>query len=129
MSPELSAIRKVLDEQPSVRLAYVFGSLAKGSARPDSDADVAVLGSSPLDAATRVALIDALALTTGRAIDLVDLHIAGEPLLGEILRGGIRIKGSDEEHARLITRHIFDTEDFVPYQQRLLRERREAWTG
>ena len=32
-----------LRAEPTVRLAYLFGSRARGAARPDSDVDVAVL--------------------------------------------------------------------------------------
>lgn len=129
MTPELSAIKDVLDAQANVSLAYVYGSLARGEARPESDLDIAVQSQGLLDPSARIALVDALALATGRAIDLVDLRLAGEPLLGEILRDGIRLKGSVEDHAQLMVRHIFDTEDFVPYQRRILQERRRAWTS
>jgi len=127
MTPDVAAISSILTAMPSVELAYVFGSLARGCARPDSDADVAVLASAPLDPNTRIALVEELATATGRAIDLIDLSTAGEPLLGQVLHHGIRVKGSDTLHAQLVTKHIFDTEDFLPYVQRMLEERRKSW--
>jgi hypothetical protein len=64
----------------------------------------------------------------GRPIDLVDLHTAGEPLLGEVLKGR-RLLGSDTSYARLITRHLLDAADFLPYRERILSERGKQWTA
>ena len=75
------------------------------------------------------AAIDALAAACGRPVDLIDLKAVGEPLLGQILAHGQRLFGSDEDHAALVRRHVFDTEDFLPYARRMLRERRRAWIG
>jgi len=60
---------------------------------------------------------------------LVDLSTVGEPLLGQILSGGTRILGDDVRYARMVTRHLFNQADFMPYQSRILRERRQAWIG
>lgn len=38
---------------PDLVAAYVFGSQAQGTARPESDADVAVLATAPLGAEQR----------------------------------------------------------------------------
>ena len=119
-------IEQVLDRHPEIRLAYVFGSVATGGARADSDLDLAVQADAPLSAETRVTLTEELAEATGRAVDLVDLSTAGEPLLGEILRG-VRLCGNNSRHAGLLRRHILDTEDFLPYVRRMLAERRRTW--
>lgn len=129
MSTTLSQVRDVLERQPGIRQALVFGSVASGMARADSDLDIAVDAGRPLDAAARIGLIQALAAATGRAVDLIDLRTAGEPLLGQILKHGRRVVGSDAERAELIRRHLFDAEDFLPYVERMLQERRRAWIG
>ena len=118
------AIQDVLSRHPEVLLAYLFGSLAKGSSRPDSDLDIAVQTLSPLTPDSKMALIEDLAVATGRAVDLIDLHEAGEPLLGEILQYGIRLKGANSLHAEILKRHLFDSADFLPYVRRMLAERR-----
>ena len=64
-----------------------------------------------------------------RAIDLIDLSVAGEPLLGQIVRHGKRLMGSDEAYGKLISRHLMDQADFMPYRNRILAERRAAWIG
>lgn len=122
------AIRGVLSRHPRIGLAILFGSLAEGRARPDSDLDLAVQAASPLGADEKMALIGDLAEALGRPVDLVDLARAGEPLLGQILKGQ-RLLGSDSDHARLITRHLIDAADFLPLRERILRERRQAWIG
>ncbi|MBP3973614.1 type VII toxin-antitoxin system MntA family adenylyltransferase antitoxin [Pseudoxanthomonas spadix] len=129
MSTTLSQVRDVLERQPGIRQALVFGSVASGMARADSDLDIAVDAGRPLDAAARIGLIQALAAATGRAVDLIDLRTVGEPLLGQILKHGRRVVGSDAERAELIRRHLFDAEDFLPYVERMLQERRRAWIG
>ena len=74
-------------------------------------------------------IIAALAERTGRPIDLIDLQVVAEPLLGQILRHGRRLLGSDGAYGRLISRHLFLQADFMPYRNRILAERRAAWIG
>jgi predicted nucleotidyltransferase len=105
----------------------LFGSLAKGRARPDSDLDIAVECRHPLTSEQRMAMIEALALASSRPVDLVDLRTAGQPLLTQIVKSGVRLQGSDAAWARLVYRNIIDNEDFVPLQQRILRARQAAW--
>ena len=124
-SPLLNALAKV----PELRLALLFGSCATGAQRPDSDLDLAVDMGGVMTAEQHVALMSALALATGRVVDLIDLRTVGEPLLGQILQSGRRILGESDVHAQYITRHVMDVEDFVPYQESILRERRQAWIG
>lgn len=120
-------LRKVLVCHPHIELAILFGSLAADKARPDSDLDIAVASTIPLDARKKIALISDLAEALGRSVDLVDLAHVGEPLLGQILRHGRRILGGDERYARLLSKHVFDMADFMPYRRRILAERRNAW--
>jgi predicted nucleotidyltransferase len=122
-------LKKALQAHSGLRLALLFGSCALGTQRPDSDVDVAVDMGGVMAAEQHVSLISDLALATGRVVDLIDLRTVGEPLLGQILQSGRRIGGEHAVHAQYITRHVMDVEDFVPYQERILRERRQAWIG
>lgn len=122
-------IRAILERHGNIRLGILFGSLASGRATRESDADLAILADTPLDAEFKIALIDELAVAAGRPIDLVDLRSVGEPLLGQILKHGIRLFGRDADYAELIKRHVFEEADFMPYRRRILAERRRAWTG
>jgi len=123
------ALQSVLAKQEGVRLAILFGSLASGTARAESDLDVAVDTGHPLDAAEKMQLIGDLAAATGRPIDLVDLQSVGEPLLGQILRYGKRLIGNDIFYGDLIRKHLFEQADFMPYRNRILADRRKAWIG
>lgn len=125
----VSALHQVVQRQPGVRLALLFGSAAKGSLGPESDVDLALLCQRPLTAEQRMKVVGDVAECTGRAVDLVDLATVGEPLLGQILTHGQRLCGSDSEHAALIHRHWLDAADFLPYAQRIVDSRRAAWTG
>ncbi|MHB1145651.1 MAG: type VII toxin-antitoxin system MntA family adenylyltransferase antitoxin [Thiobacillus sp.] len=128
--PDLQRIlRQALTGHGGVRLAILFGSRATGRATPNSDLDLAVQMSAPLGVADKIALIEQIAQATGLPIDLIDLKHVGEPLLGQILKHGVRLLGSDTDYAALISRHLFDAADFLPYRNRILAERRQAWIG
>ncbi len=122
-------LRAVLSAFPQIVLALLFGSFALGRERQDSDIDVAVAARRTLTASETIALVEALAEHTGRPVDLVDLRTVAEPLLGQILRHGRRLLGSDSEYGQLISRHLLEQADFMPYRARVLAERRAAWIG
>ena len=122
-------IRQVLTKHPQILLVVLFGSMAGNTAGVDSDLDLAVSADRPLDVCGKIQLIMDLAEAIGRPVDLVDLFTVGEPLLGQIIAGGRRILGDDERYALLLSRHLLDQADFMPYRNRILRERRQAWIG
>jgi len=122
-------LRALLAGFPQLELALLFGSLAQDRHRTGSDIDIAVAAHRALTATEKIALVEALAERTGRPVDLVDLKVVAEPLLGQILRHGRRLLGSDRAYGQLISRHMFDQADFMPYRARVLAERRAAWIG
>jgi uncharacterized protein len=124
-----SLIKHTQIKHGGVRQAILFGSLAKGNATSLSDLDLAVLMDTPMTSDTKVSLIDDLSSALGRPVDLIDLRLMGEPLLGQILQHGTRLLGSDTDLAELIKQHLFADADFMPYQRRILSERRQAWIG
>ncbi len=80
------AIRGAAHAMPGVELAIVFGSNARGTARPSSDIDLAVLGD--VDA---FELAGRVSLATGREVDVVDLARVSIPLLDAIVRVGVTV--------------------------------------
>ena len=122
-------LQSTLEQHGGLELAFVFGSIASGTARADSDLDIAVQAAQVLSASQKMALIGDLAEALGRPVDLIDLRTAGEPLLGQILSHGRRILGTAEAHGSLLSRHLIDAADFLPYAQRIVDERRRAWIG
>ena len=123
------AVREILAANGHVIFAVLFGSMAGLRARSDSDVDIAVAADRVLSVDEKLALIGRLAERLGRPIDLIALRAAGEPLLGEIIRHGRRVLGTDTAYASLIRKHVFDQADFLPYRTRILHQRRRAWIG
>ena len=122
-------IRQVLKKHPQIILAVLFGSLARDTAGIDSDIDLAVSAGKPLDVNEKMQLIMDLAESIGRPVDLVDFMTIGEPLLGQIIKGGRKVLGDDSLYALMLSKHLFNQADFMPYRNRILRERRLAWIG
>ena len=114
-------IASTLAQHEEIRLAFVFGSAARGALRPDSDVDVAVLADGQLSTEARLALMAELSLALGREIDLVDLHTAWGLILKQILTTGIlALKRPGTAHAALIKRMLFDQADMEPLRQRII---------
>jgi predicted nucleotidyltransferase len=85
----------------AVRFAYLFGSQATGTARPDSDVDIAVSFEGSTDVASRRQLLtrcaDELTRRTGLPeIALVDLDEVSLRFVGRVLREGRLLHSSDE---------------------------------
>ena len=126
----LADVAAVLANHPAVRLAILYGSAARGAAKPESDLDLAVMGLRPLATDEILTLVEALAQATGRPIDLLDLRRTHGTLLGEVLRTGLRVVETDPAlYPALLSRHALDEADFGPYRDRILAARRRAWIG
>lgn len=125
-----SVAAKVLDvlrRYPELKLAILFGSQAQHAGRPESDVDVAIDFGRILESQEYADIVGALAIATGRPVDLVDLRRVGQPLLSQIVLKGRRLLGSTEAYAEWINRHLLETHDFMPYVQRINQVRRTAW--
>ncbi|HMR09596.1 MAG TPA: nucleotidyltransferase domain-containing protein [Polyangiaceae bacterium] len=81
----LAALRSALAGRSDVRLALLFGSRVRGTHRPDSDVDLAVLTAPGADLlAISAELRDAVSLE----VDLVPLSDASIPLLSQVINEG-----------------------------------------
>ena len=82
---------RLTEEPPGIACAYLFGSVARGTQRPESDVDVAVLyatePSRTLDG-LRLRLEGALEAVLRRPVQLVVLNLAPVDLIHRILRDG-----------------------------------------
>ncbi len=126
--PLLDQVGALLRAEDDVIVAFVFGSIAAGEPRPESDIDVAVFGPRRFGAGRRADLIRKLGGVAGRPVDLVDLRSAGVPLLRAALRDGRCVVSKDRRaFDYLHSRMLLEAEDFLPYRERMLRERRKAW--
>ena len=125
-----AAIGQVLARHPSIVVAILFGSLATGHSRTDSDLDLAVASTTPLSSQTRFQLIEELAVGLGQPVDLIDLAQTHGPLLQQILTKGRLLICTDRTcYADLLLRMVYEEADVMPYYRRILAERRQAWIG
>lgn len=91
-------LRVALEGEPRVLVAYLFGSHARGTAREDSDLDVAVLFDGEVDArlgGPLDSLRDAIERACGRRCDLIDARTAPADLVHRILRDGVLLLERD----------------------------------
>jgi len=80
-----SLIEYIRQSVPSLIALYRFGSQAKGTARPDSDLDLAVLAYDPIPNLRRFELAQELAVQLHRDVDLVDLRNASTVMRMQVL--------------------------------------------
>ncbi len=119
----LATLGAVLDGQPAVRFAYVFGGAGRRELRPLSDVDVAVYLDDARDHVR--ARLDLIGLVTKHLgtdeVDLVVLNSAPTALVGRILQSRRVITDKDP-----FLRHRFESLalrkflDFHIFEQRLL---------
>ena len=119
-------LARFVSRYPQFKLAILFGSQATGDVTKKSDIDLALLSNAPISSSLKLELVEQIGAKFGRPVDIVDLFFAAEPVLGQVFKGK-RLLGDDATYARLLTKHLINTADFVPLQQRILTERRDAW--
>jgi predicted nucleotidyltransferase len=112
----VATLREALREREDVHLAVLFGSRARGRARPDSDVDLAVLGEN-LDL---LALAYDLSLATRLEVDVLDVTRAGYPLLNAIARDAIFVhQGRPGAGGRWLSHTIAQLETDRPWYERM----------
>lgn len=113
----LDAIAHVLRQEPRIAYALVFGSRARGDARPDSDLDLAVGASAGFDARELGDLIGRLESASGLTVDLILLDEAPPPLAYRVFRDGRVIL--ERDRAALVARKaraVLEYLDFKPIE-------------
>ena len=122
-------LRELLERQPAIACAYLFGSVARGAASSTSDIDLAVLLEQPTAdtlrgplARLRLDLEDAL----GRPVDLMTMETAPPDLIHRVLRDGVLLVDRNPNHRIAFeVRARNDYFDLLPY----LTEYRRAGFG
>ncbi len=113
-------IRKAV---PGLIALYQFGSQAKGTARPASDIDLAILSREPMPNLRRFELAQELATQLHCDVDLVDLRTASAVMKVQVLSTGACLDSQDES-----ARREFEMYAYSDYA-RLNEERREIVKG
>ena len=112
-----------------IHLAYLFGSLARGTATTQSDVDVGISLGRRMNADEKGKLIGDIGALLGRPVDLIDLETANGALLGCIFKEGIRVVDDAAVRERIAANRANWQTDVAPYLERLRAERRAAWLG
>lgn len=112
-------IELIRKSAPGLIALYRFGSQVTGTARPDSDIDLAVLAHDPIPNMRRFELAQDLAAQLHRDVDLVDLRTATTVMRMQVLSNGTCLDAPDEP-----ARREFEMYAYSDYA-RLNEERRE----
>jgi predicted nucleotidyltransferase len=117
----LDAVRSILQEEPGLAYALLFGSSARGTERAGSDADIAIElePGAPRDVQTLGTLVARLSSAASRSVDLVLLDEAAAPLAYRIFRDGHLLV--ERNHGALVARKaraLLDYLDFKPIEDR-----------
>lgn len=116
----LTTLRRALEAEPDVAYALIFGSSARGTARADSDADIAIelVPGAARDVHALGGLAARLMAAVGRSVDLVLLDEATPALAYRIFRDGHLLV--ERDHALLVARKaraMLDYLDFKPVEE------------
>lgn len=116
-------IEHIRKSVPSLIALYRFGSQAKGTARPDSDIDLAILARDPIPNIRRFEIAQELAAQLHLDVDLVDLRTASTVMRMQVLSTGTCLDAPDEPAHREFEMYAYS--DYA----RLNEERREIVKG
>jgi hypothetical protein len=106
-------LRAVISRGPKLRLAILFGSRARGSARPDSDVDLGILPAAKLSAQQENDLAVELERAAGAPVDLVVLDQARPALRWRIARDGVVLwSAPPSEASRFLARTGIEHDEF-----------------
>jgi uncharacterized protein len=122
----LQSLRKVIDAEPKIRVAYLFGSCARGDSGPTSDVDVALLAGQPIDLMDLAAIGARIRTVVDRPVDVVDLRSAPPLLCRQVVAEGELLLVKDPllrfDFEQEAVRRCEDTRPLRAQQQQLLRE-------
>ena len=121
------AITTFFKGDDNIRLVFLFGSMASGTDRPDSDADVAVLFAAPPSSLELLDLRTSLEEHLRRDADLISLNSAGPIIKMQVLKTGIQILGTKRDYEGFFVRTVNEYHDFkriiAPLEEAVLRRR------
>jgi predicted nucleotidyltransferase len=115
----LDRLRERAASLPQVRLAVLFGSMARGQRRKDSDVDLGLL-LGPVSRRERLHVEAELARAAGREVDFINLDEAPPLLRFEITRDGVVILEREEGlWTRFKAKAMVDWWDWAPIARRI----------
>lgn len=119
-------IKDHLAKSEDITAVYLFGSMARGQSKKDSDIDIAILFSSDKNKMglfdRRLTLEIELERITGRPVDVIDMQSAQPVLQHQILRHGILLLEKDRQ--KRVAFEVFSRRRY--FEMRRLYKRRNA---
>ena len=98
----VSQLSDILSTMPELELAVLIGSRATGTARPDSDWDIAIRWNRGMDFFQQLAMTEQLRRALAgalclpeQAVDLIDIPTARLAMRAVVAEEGIPLKGGD----------------------------------
>ena len=96
---QLAIVQALQTQIPHLLAIYAFGSRVHGSARPDSDLDLAVLVAGYAEPLALWTLANDMAEIAGCPVDLLDLRAASTVMQYQIITTGERWRARDAQAA------------------------------
>jgi predicted nucleotidyltransferase len=112
----ITELRCVIEGDPRIQLAILFGSVARGTSREGSDVDIAYLPHSGAGWSLHdeLELEGKLATIAGCEVDLVNFGDAALPLKWRIVRDGVILLARSKAERRLIAETALEYLDIEP---------------
>jgi len=112
-----NTLREYFYTQKTARLSFLMGSYAKGTARRDSDVDVAVLFKVPPDVGQVTSMREDLVLLLKKEVDLVLLNLAGPVIRMQALKTGKVLYGEKGAYEEFFTRTLNEYTDLKHFRK------------
>ena len=105
------ALRAFFNIESNIRLAFLIGSFAKGTARKDSDVDVAILFERHPGVTDVSGLKEKLLLLLKKDVDLVVLDAAGPVMKMQVLKSGILLHSTKNAYENFFSNTLNEYDD------------------
>ncbi len=104
-------LRAFFNNESDIRLAFLIGSFARGTARKDSDVDVAILSSRYIDVRKVPELKERLSFLLKKDVDLVVLDAAGPVMKMQVLKSGILLHSTENAYENFFSNTLNEYDD------------------
>ena len=112
-----NTLREYFANQKNARLSFLMGSYAKGTARKESDVDVAVLFDVSPDIVQVTSLRGDLVLLLKKEVDLVLLNLAGPVIRMQALKTGKILYHEKGAYEEFFTRTLNEYTDLKHFRK------------
>lgn len=107
----VARLREILLRYPSIKLAYLFGSYARGDAKPLSDLDIAVIVESPGVMLDLSAEISKTLKIDEDSVSIVDIRFLNPLLILKIVEEGIEIANRGVDLQKLLPHEVIEVRE------------------